>query len=398
MARGSSIFGAGNPGIQAGEESAAPCLHRGRIASIFEIMKLVAAIKLLPSREQAAVLRATLKRCNEACTAIAANGFANGVFRQFDIHKLAYSNTRIDFNLTAQAAVRCIAKVADAFKINRNIAPVFRSDAAQPYDDRILSFKGDDTVSIWTIEGRIKLKFVAGQHQRDLLAFRKGEVDLCFVRGKWLLACTCDIPETEGFKAADWLGVDLGIVSLAATSDGKVYTGDEIERTRRKSAKRRAGLQKCGTKAAKRRLKKLSGKQARFQKHTNHVISKAIVIDAERTLRGIALEELTHIRTRVTARRKDRNRLHNWSFGQLRAFVAYKAARAGVPVVYVDPRYTSQGCSCCGAIDKRNRPNQATFSCVSCGRSDPADLNAARNIRARATVATPESSQAAQAA
>jgi IS605 OrfB family transposase len=361
-------------------------------------MKLVAAIKLKPTREQAATLRATLIRCNEACTSIAAKGFAAGVFRQFDLQKLVYVKTRSEFELTAQAAVRSISKVADAFKVNRKSAPVFRPLAAQPYDGRILSFKGADAVSIWTIEGRMKVNFVAGQKQRDLLAFRKGEVDLCFVRGKWFLACTCDIPETEGFKPSDWLGVDLGIVSLAADSDGVVYTGEEIEHTRRKSAKRRAGLQSCGTKAAKRRLKKLSGKQARFQKHTNHVISKAIVIDAERTLRGIALEELTHIRTRVTARRKDRNRLHNWSFGQLRAFVAYKAARAGVPVVYVDPRYTSQGCSCCGTIDKRNRPNQATFSCVSCGHSEPADLNAARNIRARATVTTPESSQAAQAA
>jgi len=358
-------------------------------------MKLVAAIKLLPSREQAAVLRATLKRCNEACSAIAAKGFAAGVFRQFDLHKLSYSDARVDFDLTAQAAVRCIAKVADAFKINRTVAPVFRADAAQPYDDRIFRFCGDDTVSIWTVEGRMKLKFVSGQHQRDLLAFRKGEVDLCFVRGKWLLACTCDIPETEEFKASDWLGVDLGIVSVAATSDGKIYSGDAIERVRAKFSKRRAGLQKCGTKAAKRRLVKLSRKQARFQRHSNHCISKDIVTDAERTGRGIAVEELTHIRTRVTARRNGRNRLSNWSFGQLRAFLSYKAKRVGVPIVAVDPRYTSQACPCCGTIDKRNRPSQAIFLCVSCGHTDHADLNGARNIRARANlVTTPENSQA----
>jgi IS605 OrfB family transposase len=357
-------------------------------------MKLVAAIKLLPSREQAAVLKATLARCNEACTAIAAKGFAAGVLRQFDLHKLTYVETRAEFGLTAQAAVRCIAKVADAFKVNRSVAPIFRADAAQPYDDRIIRFCDDDTVSIWTLEGRMKLKFVAGQHQRDLLAFRKGEVDLCFVRGKWMLACTCDIPETEGFKAADWIGVDLGIVSIAATSDGVIHSGDSIERTRRKLAKRRAGLQKRGTKAAKRRLVKLSRQQARFQKHTNHCISKAIVIEAERTGRGIAVEELTHIRSRVTARRRDRARLSNWSFGQLRVFLTYKAKRAGVPIVAVNPRHTSQQCSCCGTIDKRNRPDQATFSCVSCGHTDHADMNSARNIRARATVTTPDNSQA----
>ena len=355
-------------------------------------MKLVAAIKLLPSREQAAVLKATLVRCNEACTAIAAKGFAAGVFRQFDLHKLTYSETRADFGLTAQAAVRCISKVADAFKVNREVAPVFRANAAQPYDDRIFRFCGDDTVSIWTLEGRMKIGFVAGQKQRDLLAFRKGEVDLCFVRGKWMLACTCDIPETEEFKAADWIGVDLGIVSIAATSDGKIYTGEAVERVRANFVKRRAGLQKRGTKAAKRRLVKLSRKQARFQKHTNHCISKDIVTYAERTGRGIAVEELTHIRARVTARRSGRNRLSNWSFGQLRAFLTYKAKRAGVPIVAVDPRYTSQGCSCCGTIDRRNRPSQAIFLCVSCGHEMPADLNAAINIATRARVAASESS------
>jgi IS605 OrfB family transposase len=357
-------------------------------------MKLVAAIKLLPTREQAAVLKATLARCNAACTAIAAKGFSAGVFRQFDLHKLTYAETRADFGLTAQAAVRCISKVADAFKVNREVAPVFRVAAAQPYDERILSFKGD-TVSIWTLEGRMRVAFVAGQKQRDLLAFRKGEVDLCFVRGKWILACTCEIPETEEFKASDWIGVDLGIVSIAATSDGVIHTGADIERVRAKLSTRRKGLQKCGSKSAKRRLVKLSRKQARFQKHTNHVISKAIVMEAERTGRGIAVEELTHIRTRVKARRKHRARLSNWSFGQLRAFLTYKAKRVGVPIVAVDPRYTSQGCACCGTVDKRNRRDQATFLCVSCGHTDHADLNGARNIRARAIfVTTPENSQA----
>jgi putative transposase len=357
-------------------------------------MKLVAAVKLLPTREQAAVLKATLKRCNDACTAIAAKGFATDTFRQFDLHKANYASARTDFELTAQAAVRCIAKVADAFKVNRKVAPVFRADAAQPYDERILSFKGNDTISIWTLEGRMKLNFVAGKKQRDLLAFRKGESDLCFVRGKWILACTCDIPETEEFKASDWIGVDLGIVSIAATSDGKIYTGADIERVRAKLNKRRKGLQSRGTKAAKKRLVKLSRKQARFQKHTNHCISKALVIDAERTGRGLALEDLTHIRSRVTARRKHRNRLSNWSFGQLRAFLAYKAKRAGVPVAFVDPRYTSKACAECGSIDNRNRPNQATFSCVSCGHENHADLNGARNIRARAVVNQPENLRA----
>jgi putative transposase len=267
-----------------------------------------------------------------------------------------------------------------------------RYDAAQPYDDRIIRFvKHGGAVSLWTVQGRITVPIAMGEHQRRLMAYRKGEVDLCLIRGKWMLAATCDIPETDEFKAGDWLGVDFGIISLAVDTDGKVHTGADVERVRDRLASRKRGLQKHGTKAAKRKLRRLSGKEARFRKHTNHCVSKVIVQTAERTERGIALEELKGIRGRVTASRSQRSRLHSWSFRQLRRFVAYKARRAGVPLVAVNPRYTSQACSCCGVIDRRNRPNQATFSCLcSCGHSEAADLNAARNIRAKAVVAPPQ--------
>ena len=361
-----------------------------RIRSILEAMKLVAAVKMLPTKAQAVCLTATLALCNQAATWLAQTGFDAGVFRQYDLHKMSYSNLRTQFGLTAQAAVRTIAKVADAFKVNKDVAPVFRPDAAQPYDDRIIRFvKDGSAVSLWTIEGRLVIPIIMGEHQKRLMAFRKGEVDLCIVRGKWILAATCDIPETNEFQAEDWLGVDMGIVSLAVDSDGTVYTGAEVDRTRCYHQNRRRGLQKCGTKAAKRRLRKLSGKQARFQKHTNHCIAKAIVLDAERTSRGIALEALKGIRQRVTARGNQRARLGNWGFAQLGAFVSYKAKRAGVPVVFIDPRNTSRQCHECGCIDKKNRTNQAKFSCVSCGHQSPADLNAARNIRAKGTVTSP---------
>ena len=351
-------------------------------------MKLVAAVKLVPPKSAEIALTATLARCNDAATWLAKAGFEASTFRQFDLHKLGYAELRTRFGLTAQAAVRTIAKVADAFKVNREVAPRFRKDAAQPYDDRIIRFVRDSAaVSIWTVEGRITIPVVMGEHQKRLMAYRKGEVDLCFVRGKWMLAATCDIPETTEFKAEDWLGVDLGIVQLAVDSDGKRYSGADVERVRRHQQKRRSGLQKCGTKGAKRRLRKLAGRQARFQKHTNHCIAKAVVMDAERTLRGIALEELKGIRQRVTARSNQRARLGNWGFAQLGAFVSHKAKRAGVPVVFVDPRYTSRQCAACGCIDKKNRTNQATFRCVSCGHTANADSNAAINIRSRALVA-----------
>jgi IS605 OrfB family transposase len=359
-------------------------------------MKLVAAIKLQPSSDQECLLKATLERCNEACTSLAAQGFEADTFRQFELQKLVYVRVRSEFGLTAQAAIRSIAKVADAFKVSRERAPVFRPLAAQPYDDRIMRFvDSGNAVSLWTIGGRIIVPVIMGDHQRALMAYRKGEADLCFVRGKWLLACTCDIPETEAFSTEDWLGCDLGVVNILTDSDGRCYSGAAVEKVRSHLARRRAGLQRKGTKAAKRRLKILSGKQRRFQVHTNHEISKALVTTAERTGRGIALEDLKGILDRVTAKRSQRARLRNWSFNDLRVKIAYKAERAGVPILCVDPRYTSIGCSDCGLIDKRNRPDQATFSCIECGHTELADFNAAKNIRVRAargTVIAPVSS------
>lgn len=355
-------------------------------------MKLVANIKLVPSKEQKKLLLDTLERCNAACNHLSEIGFKAGKVRQFDLHKIGYNIARSNFGLGAQPVVRCIAKVADAYtahKANgyepRQIA--FRKHSAQPYDDRIISFKDDDVVSIWTLEGRVKIKSVMGKHQRDMLAFRKGEVDLMYVRGDFYLACVCDIDDPKLIDTLEALGVDLGIASIATDSDGKRHTGEAIEKVRVNLLRRRSGLQKRGTKAAKRRLRKLSGKQSRFQKHVNHCISKELVDTAKRTGRAIGLEELKNIRRRVTARRGGRARLSNWSFGQLRQFVEYKARRAGVPVIFVDPRYTSKGCPCCGTIDNKNRPNQATFSCVGCGHSGHADEVAARNIKLRAEAA-----------
>mgnify|MGYP001580252114 FL=1 len=118
------------------------------------------------------------------------------------------------------------------------------------------------------------------------------------------------------------------------------------------------------------------------------MVSKCLVATAKDTGRGIALEDLTGLRDRITARRGQRATLHSWAFGQLRAFVIYKAKRAGVPVILVDPRNTSRTCPACGHVDKANRKSQALFSCQSCGYAGLADQIASENIR-RAAVNRP---------
>jgi IS605 OrfB family transposase len=156
----------------------------------------------------------------------------------------------------------------------------------------------------------------------------------------------------------------------------------------------RTKLQTKGTKSAKRKLKQLSGKEWRFASAINHQIAKQLVLLAERTKRQIALENLTHIRTRVRARRQQRATLQSWAFGQLQQFVSYKARLRGIPVHFVDPRNTSRHCPACGHCAKENRKTQASFVCTSCGFAGPADVIAAGNIANRAVVNRPHCSEA----
>lgn len=352
-------------------------------------MKLVVNIKLKPSQEQAGNLKATLETANAACNYLSELAWQTKTFGQYALHKLTYYDVKKRFGLTAQVVVRSIAKVADAYKLDSRTQRHFRKDSAQPYDDRIIRFTKDDVVDIWTVAGRLKIPFVMGDYQRRLFAYRRGEVDLMRVNSKFYLACVCDIDDPDLIKTRDVLGVDLGIVNIATDSNGKTYSGKAINRNRCKFAHRRRNLQRKKTRSATRKLKKISGKQARFQRDANHCISKAIVADAKRTCSSIALEELGGIRGRVTARKNQRARLANWGFAQLRAFLDYKAALNGIPVVLVDPRNTSRECPRCGHVAKANRKTRDEFLCVECGFAGPADVIAARNIRARAVVNQP---------
>jgi IS605 OrfB family transposase len=349
-------------------------------------MKLVVQIQLMPDAETAAKLRATIERFNEACNWLAREAFARQASNRIELQRLTYAEIRHRFSLSAQMACLCIRRACEAYKRDKTIRPAFRKLAAMPFDQRTMSFKGIDRVSLLTLAGRVVVPFILGSYQADRLKLPKGQADLVLRKdGKWFLVVTVDVPEASPIPVTDFLGVDLGIARIATGSDGNTHSGKPVERVRRKHNLQRKRLGKRNTKGAKKKLKRVAGKEARFRKHENHVISKALVETAKGTGRGIAVEDLSGIRDRLPAWGRDaRNRLSGWSFGQLAGFLSYKAALAGVPIVKVDPRNTSRTCSECGHCCRENRTSQEKFLCVSCGMSMNADQNAALNIRARA--------------
>jgi hypothetical protein len=86
-----------------------------------------------------------------------------------------------------------------------------------------------------------------------------------------------ETPEEPPMAPERFLGVDLGIVNLAMDSDGHSATGAEVERVRQRCMTHRQTYQATGTKAAKRRLKKLAQQESRFRRWVNHRISKQSV-------------------------------------------------------------------------------------------------------------------------
>lgn len=356
-------------------------------------MKLIAQIKLNPTAAQVSFLLQTLESANALCNRISAYAFEHRVFRQYDLHHALYHIVRQETGLSAQIVVRCTAKVADACKLDKRHKRVFKPHGAIAYDDRILTYYTEkQSVSIWTTVGRQHIPYSTGARQNELLQYRQGESDLVYSKttGEFFLLATCDIPDPDERQTDEALGIDMGVINIAVSSDGDIFSSDAIEYTRKRYNKLRAALQKCGTRSAKRHLKKMSGRQYRFQKDVNHIISKRLVILAKDTNRSIRVEDLTHIRARTMVRGKENRAKHgNWSFAQLRQFLSYKAKMHGVRIETVDPKHTSQRCFNCGHIDRANRKTQDAFLCCACRHIDHADINAAKNIAFWAAVNWP---------
>lgn len=369
------------------------------------VSTIVVQLKLTPTPEQAAVLSSTLRALNKHADHVAAIAHREGVLTNHGLRKLTYQDLR-QAGVGSQAAQHLIKKVADAYTARQanlragnygkqgsrrrqrvESMPVqFRPMAAQPYDARNLSFALDArTVSLWTLQGRLKdVSFVCSPDQVKTLAeHKRGESDLLCRDGSWFLLVTITVPDTAEYEPEGFVGVDLGILNIAATSDGRIMAGRKLNRYRRRQQRLRAKLQAKGTKSAKRLLKRRRRKESRRTRDANHCISKRIVTEAERTSRGIALEDLTGILRRVRQRKPQRAALHSWAFRQLGDFITYKAKRAGVPVVHVNPAYSSRECAECSYTHRRNRISQAVFTCRSCGVVAHADRNSSRVLARR---------------
>lgn len=339
-------------------------------------MKLTTKIKLLPTLEQTNLLLETMKEANTVCNAISDEAFTNRIFNQFKLHYKIYHTFKTTFPLSSQMLVRQISKVADAYKINKKIKCKFKPLGDITYDSRILTYKPNNIVSLWCIGGRQHISVI--YNSPNYTQFIKGEADLVYKNGKFYIYQTVDVPEEVMDDVEKFIGVDFGLTDICVTSNGVKYSADGLNIYREHRQKVRSSIQSKGTKGAKKLLKRLSGREREHAKIINHTIAKSIIFSAKELGFGVSIEDLTNIRfTSKRRNKKFRTKLGKWGFHQLRAFIEYKGLLYGVPVVVINPTYTSQTCSMCKHLGNRTNKH---FKCNNCGNNMDADINAAINI------------------
>ena len=268
------------------------------------------------------------------------------IFNQFKIHKEVYHKIKGSSSLSAQILVRCISKVADAYKLDKKTKRVFKPLSSISYDSRILTYQSGKIVSIWSVGGRLKIQFVC--HNTNYLPYIKGEADLVFKKGKFYIFQTVEVPEEDIKDIEEFIGCDFGQADICTLSDGTNYNSEQLKKIRKKYTKIRASVQSKGTKGANKLLKRLSGRERRFVSINNHAISKQIVAKAKAENKGIAIEDLSNIRKKENPKSKaQKTELNRWSFYQLRQYLTYKAAFNGVKLFAIPPAYTSQTCNVC---------------------------------------------------
>lgn len=351
-------------------------------------MKLSVKIKLDPSAEQHSLLKETMECFNNACNYISDIAFDTKSFNKFKLQSSVYYDVKNKFNLSSQMVIRAISKVVESYKRDKKVKHQFKKHGAVTYDQRILSYKGLDKVSLWTLLGRQVIPMVLGGYQKSHIARVKGQSDLIYKNGVFYLVAVVDVKEQPELDYENVLGIDLGIINLATTSDGETFSGSIVEQCRTKLLKLRSSLQKAGTQSAKRHLRKISKKEHNFRTDVNHVISKKIVEKAKHTNSAVILENLKGIR-KARVRKSQQAQRSSWSFYQLKTFILYKAKIAGITTFEVNPANTSRECFKCKHVDKNNRKSQSEFKCIKCKYLQNADINAAMNIATRASVNMP---------
>jgi len=360
-------------------------------------MQRTLKIVLMPTPEQAEALLETLRQSTECFNAVCEYGWKKGEKNGVDLHKATYyplkaAHPKMPCQLLCSARVKATEALKSAFTLRKKgnevscpkkVSCPKGEQVPIRYDARSYRLRLNKSVaSLASVNGRQEVTYRLYSHAAKAFAKATGfdSADLVYQKGKWHLHVVLTLPTPEFVDNELTVGVDLGLNRPAVVSNRKFLGKRHWREISNRYFRLRRKLQSKGTKQARRRLKRLSGRLARFRKDCDHVLSKQVVHSVS-TGTTIVVENLTDIRTGTKQKgRQSRRRLHSWSFAQMRLFLTYKAEAKGCQVVGVDPRYTSQRCSKCGYVHRGNRKSQSVFLCRQCQYELNADLNGSINI------------------
>lgn len=378
-------------------------------------MKLTKTVKLRinVTLAQEDAFRQMMEQYRLACDFVSQYVFDHDFLLSIDaLNKALYRKIRARFGLKSQLAQSSIRTVVAKYKtVEENMTPYryhdetgyhsvprtlewlwkpirfrrLQADLVRGHDYSFLD--GGKTVSVNTLGKREKCA-CEREHFEEYLdgRWKIGTAKLVELKGLWYLhiPVTKEVAEFHKENAAHVVGIDRGLRFPAVSYDenGKTMflSGKKIATKRRKFQKVRRQLQARGTKSAKRRLRRISGRENRWMSDVNHQISKTLVrrygedtLYVIEDLEGISFEK---------QRSADGNReLHSWSFYQLEQFMTYKAHETCSEVIKVPAAYTSQRCPKCGRIRKESRDHHRHLYTCPCGYRSNDDRVGAMNIQ-----------------
>ena len=360
----------------------------------------------------------TMEQYRLACNYVSEYLFNNNFpLNKNEVQKVIYNTIREKFNLKSQMTISCIRSVIARYKtvktqmarrpykyqdqntgewyrevrdLNWLHKPIsFNRPQVDLQRNRDWSYLTSGQLSINTLDGRVKVDPICrGFNQYLDGTWKFGLAKLLKSSGKWYLhiSATKEVTDFNKQTVKHVVGLDRGLRFLATSYDeqGKTafFDGQAIMRKRAKYQKLRATLQAKGTKSAKRRLKKLSGRENRWISDVNHCLSKTLVqkygantLFVLENLNGVSFE-------RTDLPKALRNQNKSWAFYQLEQFLTYKAHLHNSEVVEVSAKYTSQRCPKCGVIKKDNRNHEKhEYHCDNCSYRSNDDRIGAMNIQ-----------------
>jgi len=317
-----------------------------------------------------------------------------------------YDELREETDLTAnlvqeaiRRAVQAVTGCVERWKQGKRVSQPEFTSWSMLYDKRSATFYRSK-VSLSTVNGRVECDFELPSdsptpYEQYVLSeefeFRASTLQYDAVDDEFYFHITTRKDDGEGDSessevSADTehqtvLGIDLGVNSLAVSSTGRFWQGDDYDHWCREFEKRRGEIQQRGTQAAHNALLRLGKREEAWRKQYIHTVANELVSEAvEHDCDVIVFEDLTDIRERLPQAKWH----HVWAFQRLFEYVEYKAPELGVSVEQVEPSHTSQRCSRtdCGFTHEDNRHGER-FKCQKCGYEVNADYNGAKNIGLR---------------